>query len=317
MTCEQVSTRPIRIPDGSSLNDEAYREFLEGAHRLMSEHAHYFSETESSDVLELAHLFPSVAETVLAIYVGINDAVCHKGLVTGFLLRHSHHNVFAFDRQVYHGGDDVPSGTVDARMSVSAFEPPNETWDGDWTYVMIEDPERRPASLWEEKGYIDMIGAKFEDFTMLSDPVRSRLCIFIEAKAFEHPVNKGREYLKAARERGERSADEFEIPRGLEGEVEGLSPVILGRGEKLYVATEDFSPCDHAWSNLHADNIELAVVNEVSAVPADLITAKPAVDHKFAGKLKPSGGSCDMTTDRFYQGDRVCRTPLLSGSIRG
>jgi hypothetical protein len=182
---------------------------------------------------------------------------------------------------------------------------------------MVADPRRTFRSLWREKGYIDMVPAKFEDFTMLSDPAESRVCFFIDPVAFEHPVNAGRAYLRAARRRGEKQARSFVVPQGLEGETAGLAPVLLDRGEKLYVANPRFGPCAHAWSNLHPDNRRMAVVNENSAVPLDLVTAKPPVNRKFAGELIPPKGSADMTTDWFFRGKDVCRTPLLQGAIGG
>ena len=77
------------------------------------------------------------------------------------------------------------------------------TWDKDWTYVMIE-PDRTFQSLWQEPGYIDMIPAKLEDFTMLTDPMQSKVCIFIDPKAFEHPVNQSRFISYDAREKGQK-----------------------------------------------------------------------------------------------------------------
>lgn len=316
MTCAEV-TRKISIPSGSSLSEEDYRDFLDTSFDLMKQCGLYFSPSEGTNSLELAHLLPEVPETILAIYVGINDAVCNKGLVTPFLPQHGHNNVFVFDPQVYSGGSDVPSGTIDAQKVLRGFEPPNPTWDSSWTYVMIKDPARTYEGLWREKGYIDMIPAKFEDFTMITDASKSQVCIFIDPKAFEHPVNIDREYLKQARERGESKVDEFTIPDGLEGEVDGLVPVILHRGEKLYVAAHDFGPCVHAWSNIHPDNEELAVVNENSAVPLNLVTAKPPVDPKYAKQLVPPRGSADMTTDWFHRGEQILRIPLLEGLSKG
>lgn len=283
----------------------------------MKECPQYFASSENINSLELAHLIPSVPETVLAIYVGINDAVCNKGLVTPFLIRHGHNNVFVFDPEVYAGGDDVPAGTIDAQNVLSGFEPPNKTWNSSWTYVMIGDPTRSFESLWAEKGYIDMIPAKFEDFTMMGDPAKSNVCFYIDPKAFDHPVNADRDYLKPARLRGDKMVGEFEIPKGIEGETEGLVPVILNKGDKLYVATSDFGPCAHAWSNIHPANTELAVVNENSAIPLDLVIAKPSINEKYAKGLIPPGGSCDMTTDWFYRGQQVVRAPLLQGLVKG
>jgi len=311
------AAREIIIPEGSPLKEEDYRLFLEKAYHLLARHPQYFAPGENIDCLELAHLIPGVPETVLAIYVSINDAVCNKGLVTPFLLRHEHNNVFAFDPDVYPGGDDVPGGTIDVKQAVNGFEPPNRTWDPDWTYVVIADPSRTPASLWRENGYIDMIAAKLEDFTLLSDTRSSKVCFFVDPKALEHPVNKGREYLKQAVKRGERTVHQFSIPEGIAGETDGLVPLVLERGEKLYIATPDFSPCQHAWSNIHPDNTELAVVNENSAIPPDLVAAKPPVKAKFAGDLKPATGSADLTTDRFYRGNLVERKPLLRGLVKG
>jgi hypothetical protein len=299
------------------MSRQQYVDFLIKAYNLMKEIPSYLAPAEDINCLELAHLIPSVPETVLAIYVGINDAVCNKGLVSPLLPRHGHNNVFVFDPQVYPGGENVPAGTADARKILAGFEPPNETWDKSWTYVMIQDPSRSFESLWAEKGYIDMIPAKFEDFTMLTDSSKSKLCIFIDAKAFEHPVNKSRGYLKAARARGQKHASEFPIPDALSGEFDCLVPVMLNRGEKLYVATTDFSPCAHGWNNIHEDSFELAVVNENSAVPLNLVTAKPPVHPKYAKSLIPAKGSADMTTDWFYRGHLVSRLPLLTGLFRG
>ena len=104
---------------------------------------------------------------------------------------------------------------------------------------MIADPKRTNESLWKEKGYIDMIPAKFEDFTMISNHNKSKVCTFIDPEAFNHPVNKKRNYLKAARARGEKMVSEFKIPDLLKGETNGLTPVILNQGDRLYVVFLD------------------------------------------------------------------------------
>lgn len=309
--------RKINIPEQSSMSEKDYIRFLEDSYNLLSQCGQYFAPDEDINSIELAHLIPSVDETILAIYVGINDAVCNKGLVSPFLIRHAHNNVFVFDSQVFSGDKNVPAGTIDAKAVLKGFEPPNETWDSSWTYVMIEDPARTFESLWQEKGYIDMIPAKFEDFTVLSDTEQSKVCTFIDPKAFEHPVNAGRDYLKAARDRGRKMAGEFKIPQGIAGETEGLEPVVLNRAEKLYVARADFGPCAHCWSNVHPGNKTLAVVNENSAVPLDLVIAKPPVNPKYAQKIIPARGSADMTTDWFYRGQEVVRSPLLHGLVKG
>lgn len=309
--------RKINIPKGSMLIEKDYRRFLEDSYKLIRGCCQYFAPDEDVNSLELAHLIPSVPESLLAIYVGINDAVCNKALVTKFLIRHGHNNVFVFDPQVFGGGSDVPRGTADAKRILSGFQPPNKTWLNNWTYVMIEDPKRSFQSLWKEKGYIDMIPAKFEDFTMLSDISESMVCFFVNPKAFEHPVNKARGYLKQARKLGEKLYRQFEIPKGLEGETDGLVPLILEKGQKLYIATTDFGPCAHAWSNIHPKNKNLAVVNENSAVPLDLVIAKPPVCEKFRKKLLPPKGSADMTTDWFNKGSLVSRQPLLESLFKG
>ncbi len=309
--------RNINIPRGSELSEQDYIDFLTQSYQLIKQHSQYLVGDEDINSLELAHLIPQVKETVIAIYVGINDAVCNKALVSPFLVRHSHNNVFVFDPQIFSGGDDVPSGTADAKEILKGFEPPNDTWNSNWTYIMIDEATRTFESLWKEAGYIDMIPAKFEDFTMLSDTNKSKLCTFVDPKAFEHPVNKSRSYLDKARDRGQRMADEFEMPNALAGETEGLVPVVLNKGEKLYVATTDFSPCAHCWSNIHPENAELAVVNENSAVPLDLVIAKPAVDKKYAENLIPAKGSADMTTDWFYRGQQIVRSPILQGLFKG
>ena len=182
---------------------------------------------------------------------------------------------------------------------------------------MVKDPKRTFQSLWKEKSYTDMIPAKFEDFTMLSDHEESRVCTFIDSKAFSHPVNKNRAYLKAARRRGEKMVAESTIPAKLKGEMDGLIPVVLHQGEKLYVATTNFGPCGHGWNNIHLDNVEWGVINENSAVPLDLVIAKPPVNPKYTKGLIPPKGSADMTTDWFYRGSQVLRLPLLAGSIKG
>jgi hypothetical protein len=307
----------LRIPAGSTMSKQQYVDFLIKAYNLIKELPSCLASGEDINCLELAHLIPSVPETVLAIYVGINDAVCNKGLVSPLLPRHGHNNVFVFDPQVYPGGEDVPAGTADVRKILAGFEPPNQTWDRSWTYVMIQEPSRSFESLWAEKGYIDTIPAKFEDFTMLTHSSKSKLCIFIDAKAFEHPVNKSREYLKAARARGLKHASEFHIPDAISDEFDNLVPVMLYRGEKLYVARTDFGPCAHGWNNIHRDNSELAVVNENSAIPLNLVTAKPPVHPKYAKSLIPAKGSADMTTDWFYRGHMVSRLPLLTGLFKG
>jgi len=309
--------KDLHIPNGSTMSEQQYMDFLIEAHNLIKELPSYLASVEGINCLELAHLIPSVPETVLAIYVGINDAVCNKALVTPLLPRHGHNNVFVFDPRVYSGGKNVPAGTTDAQKILTGFEPPNETWDRSWTYVMIQDPSRSFESLWAEKGYIDMIPAKLEDFTMLTNSSKSKLCTFIDAKAFEHPVNKSRRYLKAARARGQKHAAEFRLPDAISDEFDDLVPVMLNQGEKLYVATTDFSPCAHGWNNIHEDNSELAVVNENSAIPLNLVTAKPSVHPEYSKSLIPARGSADMTTDWFYRGHLVSRLPLLTGLFRG
>jgi len=306
-----------KIPKDSTLNEQDYSLFLEQSFKLMSKHSLYFSSDEDVESLELAHLIPKVPETVLAIYLGINDAVCNKGLVTPFLPRHAHNNVFVFDPNVFLGGDDVPIGTVDAKVVINGFAPPNRSWDANWTYVMINDVDCKYDNLWSEKGYIDMIPAKFEDFTMLSDMAISKACIYIDPKAFEHPVNINRKYLKKARLKGDKLAHEFIIPELLEGETKGLVPVILERGEKLYVARNDFQPCAHCWSNIHQDNKEFSVINENSAIPLNLVIAKPLIADKYKNKLIPPGGSADSTTDWFFRGNELLRTPIKQGHIAG
>lgn len=309
--------RKLMIPSRSTMTAEQYTRFLEASCDLMAALPQYFSPDEDINCLELAHLLPEVPETALAIYVGINDAACNKGLVTELLPQHGHNNVFVFDSQVYSGGDNVPSGTVDAKKLLAGFEPPNTTWKSDWTYVMVADPNRTFQSLWVEKGYIDMIPAKFEDFTMLTDSSQSKACIFISPRCFEHPVNASRPYLNAARQRGEATAAEYQIPKAIADEFDGLVPVVLEKGEKLYVATTDFSPCAHGWVNIHPDNKTPAVINENSAVPLDLVIAKPPVSAAYAQHLIPPKGSADMTTDWFYRGLQIMRKPLLEGLFKG
>jgi len=309
--------KQINIFDRASCTELEYQNFLIESYNLIKNCGNYLASDENINSLELAHLILEVPETVLAIYVGINDAVCNKGLVTPLLPQHGHNNVFVFDSQVYSGQKDVPSGTIDAKAVLAGFSPPNDTWDKNWTYVMIEDSARTFESLWNEEGYIDMIPAKFEDFTMMTDHMKSMVCTFISPKAFEHPVNKSRSYLKAARDRGAKMVEMFRIPEAIKDEFEGLLPVVLNQGEKLYVATIDFGPCAHGWTNIHPDNKQLAVVNENSAVPLDLVIAKPPVNAKYAKGLIPPKGSADMTTDWFKRGQMILRNPLLEGLFAG
>ena len=316
MTDAQLK-RKINIPADSELAEQDYIEFLQQSHQLIKKCGQYLAPDENINSLELAHLIPQVKESIIAIYVGINDAVCNKGLVSPFLVRHGHNNVFVFDPEVFSGDDNVPSGTVDAKRILKGFEPPNDTWNSDWTCVMIEEPSVTFEGLWAEAGYIDMIPAKFEDFTILTDFDKSKVCTFIDPKAFEHPVNQNRPYLSQARNLGEKMVCEFKIPDGLQGETDGLIPIVLNKGEKLYVARPDFGPCAHCWSNLHPDNKSYAVVNENSSVPLDLVIAKPQVDKKYTKGLIPAKGSADMTTDWFYRGQQIVRIPILQGLFKG
>ena len=309
--------RNFVIPNGSTLEEGAYREFLMRSYGLLGRFRQYLTTGEDVNSLELAHLVPDVPESLIAIYLGINDAVCNKGLVSPFLIRHGHHNVYAFDPEVWGGGDGVPDGTLDARSVLNDFQPPNATWPASWTYVMVSDPALTHEDMWRTRGYIDTVPAKFEDFTMLSDPEASPLCAFVDEKVFEHPVNQARPYLKAARDRGQRQASAFGVPKGLEGETDGLVPVVLKQGEKLFIARTDFKAAEHCWSNLHPDTRELAVVNENSAVPLNLILKKPSVRERFAGGLEPVFGSADMTTDWFLRRQRVCRKAILQGTFKG
>ena len=309
--------RQITILDRSSCSKKDYQDFLTASYGLIKNCGNYLAPDEDINCLELAHLIPEVPQTVLAIYLGINDAVCNKGLVTLLLPQHGHNNVFVFDPQVYSGQNHVPTGTIDAKAVLAGFSPPNKTWDPNWTYVMVEDPARTFQSLWQEKGYIDMIPAKFEDFTLMTDHMKSKLCTFISPKAFAHPVNQSRPYLNAARNRGQKMAGQFQIPGQIKDEFEGLEPVVLHQGEKLYVATTDFGPCTHGWTNIHPDNEKMAVVNENSAVPLDLVIAKPPMNPKYTQGLIPPKGSADMTTDWFKRGGMITRIPLLKGVFEG
>ena len=143
--------RNIIVPSGSSMSQQEYKDFLGNVYDLMSRSSQYFTPDEGINSLELAHFIPEVNETVIAIYVGINDAVCNKGLVSPFLIRHGHNNVFVFDSQIFSGDKDVPSGTIDAKAVLKGFEPPNETWDSSWTYVMIMGLKRKQVLTEELK----------------------------------------------------------------------------------------------------------------------------------------------------------------------
>ncbi|MHC5076789.1 MAG: hypothetical protein ACYTFM_10205, partial [Planctomycetota bacterium] len=87
--------------------------------------------------------------------------------------------------------------------------------------------------------------------------------------------------------------------------------------EKLFIADPNFGPCPHSWCNLHPDNTEYAVVNENSAVPLQLVNAKPPLKPEYAQRLIPPHGSADMTIDCWHQPDRITRTPLLQGLVQG
>jgi len=319
---EPIPTREITIPEWSTLTVAEYQKFLRDAYFAMAKRG-FFAPSEGIDSLELAHLLPSIPETVIAIYVAINDAVCEKGLVTPVLTNHGHNNVYAFDPAIFRGMDNVPAGTIDAKAVLKEFEPPNNSWNPNWTYVMVKDPTKTAMEgLWQTKGYIDMVVAKREDFEMLSHPNRSSVCIFVDEVAFQHPVNKSREYLADARRRGEQACQEYPLPKGMEGEFDGLVPVVLWQRERLYIATTDFRPCAHGWIE-HPDNSEHAVVKEVSAVP---YIAKPPLDpqryrqlfpESKYDNLIPASGSADMTTDWFLRGQEACRRVLLESRFKG
>ena len=313
----QKIIRKIAIPPSSPLTEKDYEQFLYESYNLLCRHPLYFAPSEDVNALELAHLIPEVRETILAIYIGINDSVCNKALITPFLPRHEHNNVFVFDPEVYSGGKDVPDGTIDVRKMIHPFSPPNETWDPGWTYVAMQDSSLTYESLWNQKGYIDTVPAKQEDFTIMTDLSKSKVCVFVDEKAFAHPVNRIRAYLKDARRRGEKTADQFNVPAGMNLHVEGLVPVVLERGEKLFIADPDFGPCPHSWCNLHPGNTEYAVVNENSAVPLQLVNSKPPLKPEYAQRLIPPHGSADMTIDCWHQPNRIERTPLLQGLVKG
>jgi len=312
-----MTEREIIPPPLSALKPAQYRKFLSAARNAIAKFPQYLTSGEDEGDLELAHLVPDVPATLLAVYTGINDAVCNKCLVSPFLARHGHHNIYAFDPVLWQGGDSAPAGTVDARRAIHDFQPPNTSWPESWTYVMIADDAPTPADIWNTAGYIDTISAKFEDFTMLSDPDETPLCAFVDRAVFAHPVNLSRPYLDAARDRGQRMAAEFAVPAGLEGETDGLEPVVLRQGEKLYIARTDFKAAEHCWSNMHPSVTRPAVVNENSAVPLDLFMRKPPANPKYAVALTPVTGSADMTTDCFLRGARVSRVPILQGKIKG
>ena len=138
---QQKITRKITIPPGSPLTEKDYEQFLHKSYSLLCQYPLYFAPSEDVNALELAHLIPEIPETILSIYIGINDSVCNKALITPFLPRHEHNNVLVFDPTVYSGDKDVPDGTIDVREMIHSFEPPNETWDPAWTYVAIKDPD--------------------------------------------------------------------------------------------------------------------------------------------------------------------------------
>jgi len=109
-------TRKVELIERSDCIEKDYVDFLKDAFDLLDCSQTYLAPSEDINSLELAHLIPEVKETMLAIYIGINDAVCNKGLVTGLLPQHGHNNVFVFDPQIYAGGTYVPSGTIDAKQ---------------------------------------------------------------------------------------------------------------------------------------------------------------------------------------------------------
>ena len=104
-----------------------YEDFIFQAYELLTAEPLYFVPTEDINSLELAHLIPQLPESIITTYLAINDAVCNKGLVNPFLVRHGYNNVFVFDSQVYAGGNDVPSGTIDAKRILQGFKTPNST----------------------------------------------------------------------------------------------------------------------------------------------------------------------------------------------
>ncbi|MFA5105150.1 MAG: hypothetical protein WC527_08250 [Candidatus Margulisiibacteriota bacterium] len=310
----QFPTRRIEVPAGSTVTKHEYRQFLIDAYCAMAQFR-VFAPSQGVDALELAHLIPRVHETMIAIYVGINKDVCHKGFVSPALVRHGHNNVYAFDPQVFSGKENVPDGTIDASAVLNGFEPPNKSWPKDWTYVMIKDPKRTMQSLWKQKGFISMVIGKHEDFQVKD----GEACIFVDRDAFDHPMNKERAYLHGARQRGDKNLKHFVIPKGMEGEFDGLDPIILFPGERLLIASPILGrPCAHGWveNPMHKDDGTHAYVEEFSSTPKIVFP----VSRKYAQLVKaltPAAGSADMTTDWFFQGLKVFRMALLAGIVEG
>ena len=85
----KLETADFKIPDNSNLTPKDYIRFIESSYGLLKRYPQYVCGSEGIETLELAHLVPTVPETVLTIYIGINEA----GLVTPFLPRHAHNNV--------------------------------------------------------------------------------------------------------------------------------------------------------------------------------------------------------------------------------
>ena len=136
---ETTIERTVQCPSGTCLTVADYERFLHEAFALMQRHPQYMAPSEDINCIELAHLLPPVRETVIAIYLGINDAACNKGLVSPFLIRHGHNNVFTFAQTSMREARMCLPARWTPRRSYPGFEPPNETWNPDWTYVMISD----------------------------------------------------------------------------------------------------------------------------------------------------------------------------------
>ena len=65
--------RTIVIPKGSNTSVQEYQNFLDTSYSLLKRHCLYFADGhEDINDLELSHLIPPVAESVLAIYTAFD-----------------------------------------------------------------------------------------------------------------------------------------------------------------------------------------------------------------------------------------------------
>lgn len=288
----RIGDRRITIPVESTLTAGAYERFLVASAKAMQATG-LMPLSQGIKELELAHLIPRYADSVLAAYVWRNTPWAEKLLRAEALVVHSHNNVLVLEK-----GAKIPEGCVDARKMINGFRPPTKEWKNEWIYAIIL--EGTPLKeLFKTPGFIDIIPAKTEQFTMLSE-TGARVLLWVAESTLDNRANDNKSILKARR-RGEVLTNRSCASPTLEGK-EDLVPVVLLRGERLTIPPGSL----HGWEEIDGAP---GIVMEISmAAP---IPGKP----KSSGLLVP--GSADLTTDVFVLHKLVFREPLLESIERG